>query len=402
MTAHAAAASVSIAQATLPAQSIWARLRMIGVAVGVVGALSCAILARGHAQEFYAAWLVAFIYFLTIALGCLYFVLIHTSFQGGWGIVVRRVAENGAATLPLFALLFLPVALGMNELFPWTLPAAASDPLIQTKAAYLNTSFFYVRAAVYFLVWSGLAWWFARASYAQDASHDPLLSAQLRRYSAAALIPLAITHHFASVDWLMSLDPHWFSTIFGVYSFAGSLVAAFAFMTVVVLGLHHAGVRGIFTPEHFQDLGKLLLAFTVFWAYIGFSQYFLIWYGNIPEETIWFKHRLEGGWRPLSMALAIGHFGIPFPYLLMRGLKRKPATLLLGAVWMLAMHLLDIYWVVAPNFNEHGPHFGLLDVAAFVTVGALFMAAFGWLLQSHPVVPVGDPRLGESLAFENF
>lgn len=402
MTAHAAAApTVTRDQASIPAGNVWGRLSTIGFAVGVGGLAVSTLLARGNTHAFHAAWLVAFVYFLTIALGSLYFILIHTAMQGGWGVVVRRVAETAAATLPVFAVLFIPVAVGLHELYSWSLPAAASDPLIRAKAAYLNANFFYIRALFYFAVWSAIAWWFVGLSYRQDQTPDEGLAARLRRFSGPMLLPLALTHHFASVDWVMSLDPHWYSTMFGVYSFSGALVSAFAFMAVIVVALRSSGLlRGVFTAEHLHDLGTLIFAFTVFWAYIGFCQYFLIWYGNIPEETIWFKHRLEGGWRPLSLALAIGHFAVPFFFLLSRKIKRNPATLLAAACWMLLMHLLDVYWTVAPALNAHGPHPGVVDVTAFLAVGGFFLGTFGWLLQRHALVPVGDPRLSESLTFE--
>lgn len=401
---HGEEGSLTLEQASLPAGSVWARLGLFGVGLAAAGLAAGLLLGRGSPERFLAGWLVGFVFFLTIALGCLYFILIHTAMQGGWGIVVRRIAENAAATIPLFAILFLPIAFGLPHLYSWSVPgAAAADPLIQKKVPYLNAGFFYARAAIYFVVWSATAWWFLRLSTKQDRSPDETVAARLRRYSSPLLIPLAVTHTFAAFDWVMSLDPHWYSTIFGVYSFSGALVSAFAFLAVVVVALRGSGApKGVFSAEHLHDLGTLLFTFTVFWAYIGFSQYFLIWYGNIPEETIWFKHRLEGGWRSLSLALAIGHFAVPFLALLSRPIKRNPLTLTVAATWMLLMHLLDVYWTVAPSLDEHGPHVGVVEIAAFLAVGGAFLGAFGWLLRRHALVPVGDPRLGESLTFENF
>jgi hypothetical protein len=401
---HAAAVALSREDVTLPATSPWAKLPLAGSAVSIVGLLLCLALGRGEAaKQLYFSWLVAFVFFFSIAIGCLYFLLIHQATQAGWGVVVRRFAENAAATLPLFAILFLPIAFGLRELYPWARQELVDvDHLLQHKKPYLNASFFFIRAAVAFLVWSGLAWWFLGMSRGQDERPDPSVSARMRRWSAPALIPLALLHTLTSFDWLMSLDPHWYSTIFGVYVFSGSFMAAFAFLALVVIGLQKTGLlRETVTTEHFHDLGKLLFAFTVFWAYIGFSQFFLIWYGNIPEETIWFRHRMHGSWTAVSLLLAIGHFGIPFFFLMPRSVKRNPRLLAIGAGWMLLMHLVDVHWIVMPSLHDHGVGLSVLDLAALLAVGGAFVAAFGALLRRHALVPLGDPRLPESLGFEN-
>jgi hypothetical protein len=386
----------------IPAGHRLTRLPLFGIGIAVLGASQLAIFGARHAERLYAAWLVAFVFFLTIALGCLYFALIHTAMQGSWGIVVRRVAENAAATLPLFAVLFLPVAFGLHSLYHWSHPEAmAHDALLRFKQPYLNQPFFFARAALYFVVWSGIALWFRRQSRLQDEASDAAAAARLSRYSGALLIPLALTTTFAAFDWLMSLAPHWYSTIFGVYVFAGALVSGFAFVSIAAVALRRAGLLPALSSEHLHDLGKLLFAFTVFWAYIAFSQFFLIWYGNIPEETIWYRARLAGGFKLVTIALAVGHFALPFFFLLPRAVKRNAATLVMAAVWLLAMHFVDVYWLVIPSIEGLGARPGIVDVAALVTVGGAFLAAFGWLLVRSPLVPAGDPRLSESLAFEN-
>jgi hypothetical protein len=397
-----AAAVIPRAETLLPPAHPWARLPVLGFSLGLVSLAASLALGGGSPERFFASWLVAFTFFLSIALGCLYFVLIHTAMQGAWGVVVRRVAENAAATLPVFALLFLPLALGLRYLYPWSHHTAVSeDPLLRWKTPYLNQGFFYARAAVYFAVWSAMALWVRRQSCRQDEAPDSAAAARLRRWSGPLLIPLALTHTFAAVDWLMSLDPKWYSTIFGVYVFSGALVGGFAFLGLMAVAMRRSGLLpGVFNAEHFHDLGKLLFAFTVFWAYIGFSQYFLIWYGNIPEETVWYFRRLQGPWGAASALLALGHFAVPFFFLLPRGVKRNPATLAAAAVWMLLMHLLDVYWTVVPSIGGHAA-FGLLDLATLLAVGGAFTGAFGWRLRQSPLVPIGDPRLPESLAFEN-
>jgi hypothetical protein len=396
------AAVIPREEALLPSGHPWTRLPAVGLGLAVVGMAIAAAVGREAPERLLGSWLVAFVYFLTIALGCLYFVLMHTAMQGGWGVVVRRVAETGAATVPLFALLFLPIALELQHVYPWSHPNAAADALVRWKAPYLNPPFFYARAAVYFAVWSMTALWFLRLSHRQDDSPRDSRAARLRRWSGPLLIPLGLTHTFAAFDWVMSLDPRWYSTIYGVYSFAGSLVAAVAFLTIAAAAMRRAGLLpGVVGAEHFHDLGKLLFTFVVFWAYIAFSQYLLIWYGNIPEETIWYRHRLEGTWLPLSVALALGHFAVPFFFLLPRAAKRNTIALVAASAWMLLMHLVDVYWMVVPDLHGRAGRPGLLDGAALLMVGGAFVAVFAWLLARHPLVPVGDPRLAESLAFEN-
>jgi hypothetical protein len=354
--------------------------------------------------QFAFSWLVAFLFFLSLALGALFFVLIHYATQAGWGIVVRRLAENTMAAVPLFALLFIPVLLAMPELFPWVRGVAeGKDLVLAGKAPYLNTSFFVARAAIYFTCWSAIAVYFVRRSRKQDASGDEAISVRLRGLSGPAIIILALTQTFAAVDWIMSLDPKWYSTIFGVYWFAGSFVSFFALVTLMVVLLKRAKLMAdAVGTEHFHDLGKLLFAFTVFWAYIGFSQYFLIWYGNIPEETIFFRHRLMGSWTAVSLLLAAGHFIIPFFFFMPRTVKRKPVLLAAGACWMLAMHAVDMYWLIMPLHHPSGVAIGLADISAFLAVGGSFFAVVSWMMLGSPLVPVGDPRLPESLSFENF
>jgi hypothetical protein len=391
-----------LGEVRVPAGHPWSRLPALGAGLALVG--GTLVVAGGGlgSARLAAAWLVAFLFFLTIALGCLFFVLIHTAMAGSWGILVRRTAENAAATLPLFALLFVPVLLGLHSLYHWSDPeAVAQDALLRWKEPYLNVRFFVARAAFYFAVWTAIALWARGLSRQQDRAPDPVAGARLRRYSAALLVPLSLTTTFAGFDWVMSLAPHWYSTIFGVYIFAGGFVAGIALLALVTVGLRRAGLVPGLSAEHLHDLGKLLFAFTVFWAYIAFSQFFLIWYGNIPEETIFYRVRIEGGFRLISIVLALGHFGLPFFFLMPRQVKRNAATLVAAALWILAMHFVDVYWLVVPSIPGLGARPGLVDVAALMAVGGVFLAAFGWLLVRSPLVPAFDPQLQESLAFEN-
>jgi hypothetical protein len=368
----------------------------------LLGAVGCAILGAADPKQFFFSWLVSFLFFLSLALGALFFVLIQYAVQGGWGIVLRRIGETTFATLPLMAALFLPVLLGLRDLYSWAAPGAEHDALLRWKAPYLNVPFFLVRAALYFGSWSLIALLYYRGSRGQDVTGDPGVSARLRRLAGPAIIVLALTQTFTSFDWIMSLSPHWYSTIFGVYFFAGSFVGFIALLSVVVVAMRRAGLLDtVISAEHLHDIGKLLFAFTAFWAYIAFSQFFLMWYANLPEETIWYKARIEGSWMQVSLLLMAGHFVAPFFYLMGRSVKRKGATLAAGGAWLLAMHFVDLYWQVMPTLHPEGLRPSLLDISALLAVGGCFVAAASWLMRRHALVPLRDPRLAESLAFEN-
>ena len=390
-------------QVTIPPGHSWHRIPMIAAIVAVLGAVACAILGAANPKQFLFSWLVSFLFFLSLGLGALFFVLIQYASQGGWGVVLRRIGETTFATVPMMAALSIPVLLGVRDLYEWAHPGAAEhDPLLHWKEPFLNVPFFLIRAALYFAIWSFIALMYYRGSRGQDVSGDPGVSARLRRLAGPAIIVLALTQTFASIDWIMSLTPHWYSTMFGVYFFAGSFVGFIALLSVVTVAMRSAGLlETVVSAEHLHDVGKFLFAFTAFWAYIAFSQFFLMWYANMPEETIWYKARLEGSWKMVSIFLMAGHFGAPFLYLMGRSVKRKGATLALGGAWLLAMHFVDIYWQVMPTLHPEGVRPSALDVAALVTVGGCFVAAASWLLRRQALVPMRDPRLAESLAFEN-
>ena len=390
-------------QATIPPGHSWSRLPVVGAVCAVLGAAVCAILGAANPKQFFFSWLVSFLFFLSLAVGALFFVLIQYAAQGGWGIVLRRIGETTFATLPVMAALFLPVAFGLRDLYSWSVPGAPEhDALLQWKAPFLNVPFFLMRAAAYFGIWSFIALAYYRGSRGQDVTGDPVVSARLRRFAGPAIIVLALTQTLASIDWIMSLTPHWYSTMFGVYFFAGSFVGFIALLSVLAPAMRRAGLLDtVISVEHLHDLGKFLFAFTAFWAYIAFSQFLLMWYANLPEETIWFKARIEGSWQPVSIILMAGHFAVPFFYLIGRDVKRRGSTLAIGGVWLLAMHFLDLYWQVMPTLHTEGFRPSILDVAAFVAVGGCFVAAASWLMRRQALVPLRDPRLAESLAFEN-
>lgn len=397
----------------------WTKLPAIFGVLGVIGLVASFVLRGSHPEQFSYSYLVAFLYFLSIALGALFFVLFNFASKAGWSVVVRRISENAMATLPLFVVLVIPLYLGIDHLYHHWLHPAADDAILQGKKAWLNKGFFSVRMIGYVVIWSLLGLWYYTRSTKQDSSGEPKLTEAMQNMSYPGIAIFAVSVSFAAFDWIMSMDPHWYSTIYGVYFFAGCLVAIFATMILITLFAKKSGLLAkAVNIEHFHDLGKLLFAFTVFWAYIAFSQFMLYWYGNIPEETAfyakrWYEVHHEGSavintfkmssWAKVTLLLAIGHFVVPFFFLMPRTIKRKPAFLAFGASWMLFMHLVDIYWLVMPeNAHQHGFHLTTLDLTTWVGVGGLFLAAFFWIARRKALVPVKDPRLPESLRFENF
>ena len=380
------------------------RLFAAGLALGVIGlgaALLLGLARDDGLRRFSFSYLVSFAFWLSISLGALCFVAIQHLTRASWSVVVRRLAELLAANLPLLALLSLPVFLNLARVYPWAGEAAGS-PLLAHKAGYLSPAFFGIRWAAYFAIWSGLALWFWRRSLAQDASGDPRLTVRLETRSGPALVVFALTVTLAAFDLLMSLDPTWFSTIFGVYFFAGGFVAFYALMTVLTMGLQRSGrLARVVTVEHFHDYGKLMFAFVFFWAYIAFSQYMLIWYANIPEETAWFLRRQQNGWAAVALVLLFGHFLLPFLGLISRYAKRNRLLLAFWAVWILLMHWCDLYWVVMPEFSPQGLPFHALDAACLVGLGGLYLAGLARLAGSRSLVPARDPRLDDALRFEN-
>jgi hypothetical protein len=387
----------------VPERGLWTQLPRIGAGIGIAGlGLTWLLGQADHAQAIHS-YLVAFLFFLSLGLGGLFFVVLQFLVRAGWSVTVRRLAEHVMATLPIFAVLFIPIALGVHELYHWShADAVAHDPILQHKAPYLDVGAFHLRAIAYFVVWSVIAVYYWRQSQRQDQMGAVSITRRLQVLSPLALIGYALTQTFASFDWLMSLDPHWFSTIFGVYFFAGSVVSILAVLILLAMALQRAGaLRDLVTWEHFHDLGKLLLGFVVFWAYIAFSQFMLIWYANIPEETEFFAARWNTDWKGFSIFLAVGHFVLPFFFLLLRDVKRRRITLVAVSLWLLAMHYVDLYWLVMPNFHHEAPQLNPLDITALIGVGGVFLAVLANLMRRRPLIPVKDPRLAESLLFEN-
>jgi len=376
-------------------------LGLVFIAVSVVGYFQ-------DSAQFFLAYLTSFMFWLSIALGGLFFTMLHHLTGAKWSTVLRRLSESAASTMPLMLLLFVPILFGLHDLFHWSHgevfdPASAAfDEVLKKKEAYLNIPFFLLRAGIYFAVWILLSRMLAAVSLSQDKQFDQAGIRRMRRISAPGMVAFALTITFASFDWLMSLDAHWFSTIFGVYIFSGAFLAIMSFMMLAVFYQHRSGVlKGVVTVEHYHDLGKLTFGFIIFWAYMAFSQYFLIWYANLPEENYWYLYRWDNSWEGLSLVLVFGHFVIPFVGLLTRAAKRSPAFLAVMAVWILLMRWVDLYWLVMPTHHQDGIHFSWMDITTFIGIGGLFLWYFWRRYSANAVVPVNDPGLKASIRFTN-
>ncbi|MFN7133282.1 MAG: hypothetical protein ACK4N5_14485, partial [Myxococcales bacterium] len=329
----------------------------------------------------------------------------HTA-KAKWMVVLRRQIENMTAALPVLAVLFIPIVLGMGKLYVWVNPEAHPHlnheelHLIHHKHGYLNAGGFVVRGLVYFGIWIVVAHLLRGWSLKQDSARDIGLTVRQRKLGVGGLPLLALSITFASFDWLMSLTPVWFSTIYGVYYFAGGFLGAICLLTLTTTYAQGKDLYGrLVSLHHFHNLGKLMLAFTAFWAYIAFSQLLLVWIANIPEEVPWYKVRLSGSWYPVSIALGLLHFVVPFFILLSRDIKLKPKALAVMAVYLLAVCYLDTYWLVIPAIQPDSPMPSWTDLTAFVGVGGVAVAFAVFRMRGTYSVPVGDPYLQDSLRY---
>lgn len=389
----------------IPANHPWANLWKLFAGVAVVGLLmaGASVAMGGDTHRFAFSYLAAFGWGLTIALGCMFFVMVQHVANAGWSVVVRRLPEHGMMALPVFALLFLPI-LGLREqLYHEWMAHDVHDPAIVAKQAFLNFPFWLVRAVVYFAIWTFLSYRLYSLSREQDRTKAPALTLKMVTLSAPGIPLFALTTTFAGIDWIMSIEPRWYSTMYGVYIFAGAVVSMFALLNLAYSRANAAGLtKGAVTTEHFHDLGKLMFAFTFFWGYIAFSQYLLYWYANIPEETEFYLHRGSQGWQNLSWVLVFGHFVAPFMLMLSRHAKRTfPGIRQAVAAWILLVHYLDIYWLVMPSVEHHFHVNPLMDLGCLLLIAGILFAFIFKRMTSAPIIPVGDPRLGRSLHFEN-
>jgi hypothetical protein len=380
----------------------------------IAGAVGTAAIVLGFIVDHRATcfgYLAGYVSVLSTVLGALVFLLACNAIGAVWPVAIRRLLETVVMTLPLFAVGFIPVLLCMKHLYPWVSPADIANPLarelVEKKLGWLNPGFFGARAGFYLLVWIGAALALRLFSLRQDAARAPTLeadrqAAHTRTFSALALPPIALTMTFAAFDWLMSLMPAWYSTMYGVYWFAGGFVSAFAAITVLLFLSDGAGLLKP-TRGHYYALGRLLLSFTIFWGYIAFFQYFLIWIANKPTEVPWYLLRSRGGWAPVSVILALAHFAVPFFALLPYEVKQRPRFLVAASLWILIAHHLDSVWLVAPQLTDTAVapvRAALWSLAPLLALGGFGLALGAFLLRGHPFTPTGDVRLARALAYE--
>jgi hypothetical protein len=368
--------------------------------VGIVGLIASAVGYFLDDKQFFFSYLTSFTIYTTISLGALFMVMIHHITKSSWGTAIRRLPETFAANIAVWSIFFIPILIGLSFLYKWTsFDYVTGDPIMEGKVAYLNTPFFVIRQFLYFGIWGFLGYKLHKVSVRMDETRDWGLTSLLRKLSAPGILLFALTVAFASFDWLMSLDAHWFSTMFGVYFFAMSFQAFFAVMLLLVFWFIRNGIlANTIKKTHIYDLGAWMFAFTVFYAYIAFSQFMLIYYANIPEATIWFYHRLEGSWAFISYSLIFGRFAIPFLLLLNRESKHNEKVLKITATLIVVMHIVEIYWIIMPVMHYSGISISWMDITTFIGLGGIFFGLFFSRLKKHKLVPVNDPELGASLS----
>jgi len=383
--------------------SRWNTGRNVLVFAALLGIIGCIVGYITNPARLYQSYTVAFAYTSLLGLGALFFVMVQFLTGSAWSVTMRRIMENVMITLPVGLILFIPVAMGLHEIYPWmNKPAVVSGAMLGTKGTYLSQNFFLLRTVVYFLLWSLWAGSIYHQSTKQDSQRSVKQMYIASRWSAPGLFLVIAVGTLASYDWLMSLEPRWYSTIFGLVMLSGGGLSFFSVVTLVCLAFRRAGIlKNSITIEHYHDLGKWLLCMTAFYTYVAFAQYFLIWYSNIPEETIWYRHRMVGAWLPISLAMPFLRFIIPFSILLCRPAKRSLKVIGFIAVWSLVVEYIDLYWIVMPTYYKTGPQLHWLDLATMLTTASICGLVFWSRFRKHKMVPVGDLRFKQSLNFEN-
>jgi len=366
-------------------------IAVVGLALSVVGAFV-------NPQQLSFSWLFGFAYFFTILAGCFFWIVVHHATDAAWSVVVRRQLENLAMLMPLMALFFIPLLFFRHHLYEWMNVAPGVDHVLDSKRAYLNVPFFVARAVFYFAFFIIAAFLMRRLSVRQDRDGNPAFTLKMRKLAFVALPLFALSLTFGAYDWLLGIDYHWFSTMWGPYIFAGAAGSSMSLLVLVITALRSVGyLKETITVEHYHIMGKWMLSFTVFWAYIGFSQYMLIWYANMPEETEYFIRRNTESWNALSLFLVIGRFFVPFALLLIRAPKKSPRKLCMIAGWLVFMQLCDIYVIVLPALHGAGVHLSIWDFMPLLGIGATLAFFYLRIVGKSSLFPNRDPRLLESL-----
>ncbi len=381
------------------------RLQQRALVAGIVGFVLIAIGYMRTPDQFYHSYLIAFMFVLGLSLGSLGLLMLQHLTGGHWGIVIRRPLEAAALSLPFVAVLFLPIALGMKYLYKEWLeaPKTGEGALSHLQQSYLNTNAFLLRAVIYFAIWLLLVFIFDRWSKRQDVDReDRALRRHIKMMAGPGIILYVFVMTFAAIDWVMSLSPHWASTIYGFLFVVGQLISAMSLMIAIVVLLSRSEpLAGLIQDRHLHDLGKLLLAFVMLWAYFGFSQLLIIWSGNLPEEITFYRSRLYGGWGVVAVIVLVFHFFVPFFLLLSRDLKRNAKLLPKVAIWLIVMRLVDLFWLTRPEFTSNAmPNW--LDIAAPLALGGLWLYFFAFNLKRQPLLPLGDPKLEEAIEHHEY
>jgi hypothetical protein len=379
-----------------------AALRNRSWLVGGMAAVLCLLGLYTAPGQFYRSYLVGYLLWSGVALGCLALLMLHHMSRGAWGLMVRRIWEAVARTLPVIALLFVPVILGMGQLYEWARPeAVVHSEVLQQKSAWLNRNGFILRAAIYFAIWSGLGLLLSRRSRRQDDAGVAEAATIFRRMQTIAgpgIVIYVLTMTLASVDWLMSLDPHWTSSIYGLYFVISQALGGLAFTVLVVAWLaKREPMASHLQPRHLHDYGKLMLAFVMVWAYFSFSQFLIIWSANMPEETTFYHRRLHGGWQYVSLGIALFHFVLPFLLLLSRDIKRSAKRIAPVALLILLVRWLDWSWQATPTLYPEALHVSWLDFVTPVAIGGIGLGFFFHQLAKRPLIPINDPYMVEAL-----
>jgi hypothetical protein len=381
------------------------RIKQRALIIGAVGLALTVVGAFLNKEQFFRSYLLGYVYWIGISLGCFAILLIQHLATGAWGIAIRRILEAATRTFPLGFALFAPVvaALFFSHLYVWADPSVvAHDHILAAKQKYLNVPFFIGRAVLYFFIWFVIAYFLNKWSRQQDEASDPkVFKRKMQDLSGPSLVLLGGTMTFASIDWVMSLDPHWASTIFGILFMGGQGLSAMAFIvTVVVFLMNHKPLNEVIAGRHLNDFGKLMLAFVMLWAYFAFSQFLIIWSGNLPEEIPWYISRLSNGWRLVAGAIILFHFALPFFLLLPKKANRNPRLLVSVAILILVMRYVDLYWLVGPEVS-HGEnkemytafHFSWMDITAPLGIGGIWVWYFITQLRKQPLLPINEPEL---------
>jgi len=381
------------------------RFTGLSILLGLIALIAltlCVVGAIVDPLQFSFSWLFAFAFFFTLCAGCFFWTIVHHATDAEWSVVVRRQLENIGALLAMMAVFFVPVLLLRHHLYEWMNIPPGHEAALDSKRAYLNWEFFLARAILFFGLFIIATQLLRRLSVQQDKDGNPRHTIWMRKVAFASLPIFALCLTFGAFDWLMSLNYRWFSTMFGVYIFAGTAGSSMSLLVLVITALRKAGyLKEVVTLEHYHIMGKWMLAFSVFWAYIGFSQYMLIWYANMPEETQYFITRNTESWWALSLFLVIGRFFGPFAILLLRSIKKQPHRLCYVAGWIVCMQMLDMYIVVLPALHGTGVHVSIWDFVALIGIGATLAFVYLQIVSRTSLFPVRDPRLIESLRLTN-